>query len=208
MTPATKLWKASLAELGEVTSDPLRAAFVARAVAALAEMAHRLGPAELAEATASASNAAVLLRGMMQPSAAGLFVEHDPLAKAHARGLERRDALLASEGGVLTADAVAKRLRISRQAVNKRRDLRQLLAVQIGRRGYLYPAWQFSETGTLDGFPEVLAALGDTPGFGAMRFFLAGADRLGGRRPLDALRKGDLSGALRAAKTFGEHGAV
>ena len=208
MTPAAKLWKTSLAELDKLGADPLRAAFVARSVSALAAMAHRLGPAEIAEATASASNAAVLLRGMMQPSVAGLFAGEDPLAKAHARGVQRRDALLEAEGGVLPVEAVARRLRISRQAVNKRRDLGQLLAAEIGRRGYFYPVWQFDERGTLPGFPEALRALGDAPPWAAIRFFLAGSDRLGGKRPLDALRKGELPRVLRAARAFGEHGAT
>jgi|CZKU01.1.fsa_nt_gi hypothetical protein len=40
------------------------------------------------------------------------------------------------------------------------------------------------------------------------RFFVTENDRLGGKRPLDVLRRGHLVRVLGAASVFGEHGAA
>ena len=109
-----------------------------------------------------------------------------------------------AEGGVLGVADVAKRLRMSRQAVNKRRDAGQLLGIEVGRRGFLYPAWQLTDAGTLAGLPHVLAALGGAPPWAALRFFLSGSHRLSGKRPLDLLRAGKVETVVRAARAFDE----
>jgi hypothetical protein len=138
-----------------------------------------------------------------------LLPTSDPLAIARLRGKGAMREVLGQEGGALTASQAAEVLGISRQAVDKRRKGGQLLALTLPRRGLLYPAWQFNETGaTLHGFVEVLEALGDDDEWAQARFFLNGNDRLGGRRPLDALREGDLDAVLEAARAFGEHGAA
>jgi hypothetical protein len=188
--------------------DPLRAVFLARSTKALSAIADRLGPSELAEATASPTNAAVLVAGLLQPGTIGLLREQDPLGPALVRGVQRREALLAAEGGVLGVADVAKRLHMSRQAVNKRRGAGQLLAVEVGRRGFLYPGWQLTDTGTLAGLADVLAALGEASPWAALRFFLSGSHRLSGKRPLDLLRAGKLEPVVRAAKAFDDHGAA
>jgi hypothetical protein len=138
-----------------------------------------------------------------------LLPTSDPLAIARLRGRVAMREVLSQEGGALTASQVAEVLGISRQAVDKRRKGGQLLALTLPRRGLLYPAWQFGETGaTLPGFVEVLEALGDHDEWAQARFFLNGSDRLGGKRPLDCLREGDLDPVLQAARAFGEHGAA
>jgi len=138
-----------------------------------------------------------------------LLPSSDPLAIARLRGRVAMRDVLSREGGALTATQVAEVLGISRQAVDKRRKGGQLLALTLPKRGLLYPAWQFSESGaTLPGFVEVLGALGDHDEWAEARFFLNGNDRLGGRPPLDALREGDLDAVLEAARGFGEHGAA
>lgn len=133
----------------------------------------------------------------------------DPLAIARLRGKVAMHEVLGQEGGALTASQVGEVLGISRQAVDKRRKGGQLLALSLPRRGLLYPAWQFRETGApLGGFVEVLDALSDHDPWAQARFFLDGTDRLGGKRPLDVLRDGDLEAVLDAARAFGEHGAA
>lgn len=193
---------------GEARVDPsLKGAFLARASAAIASVASRLDARALQQAVGASTQAGTILVALSQPGIVGLLTQEDPLAKARLRGIERRDQMLAEEGGSLSSEAVAKLLRISRQAVDLRRKNGSLLAIHLGRRGYLYPAWQFSDRGVLDGLPQVLAELKRHPALAQARFFLAGNPRLERHRPLDGLRRGDVDAVLRAARAFGEQGA-
>jgi hypothetical protein len=138
-----------------------------------------------------------------------LLPTSDPLAMARLRGHVAMRELLNADGGALAASQVADLLGISRQAVDKRRKAGQLFAVALPRRGLLYPAWQFAETGTtLAGLVEVLAALRGHDGWAQARFFVTSSDRLEGKRPLDQLREGALETVLVAARAFGVHGAA
>src|SRR2546425_8262469 len=158
---------------------PLKAAFLARGVRALTELADRLEPSELELAIAGESRASTLLLALSQPGAVGFIrPETDPLARARLRGLSRRDELLASDGGTLTTEDVAKLLELTTQAVHKRRNAGKLLAFELGRRGLRFPAWQFTDEGVLEGLEEVLAVLKDEPPLAVVRFFLAGNLRL------------------------------
>ena len=133
----------------------------------------------------------------------------DPLAMARFRGVIAMRELLGAEGGALSAADVAQLLGISRQAVDKRRKLGQLLALEVPKRGLLYPGWQFTDAGApLPGFLDVLNALGAHDPWAQARFFLSGNDRLGGKRPLDVLRAAGVDRVLAAAGMFGEHGAA
>jgi len=134
----------------------------------------------------------------------------DPLAKAWLRGAVAMRELLTADGGALSASDVAKLLGISRQAVDKRRRAGQLLAVELPKRGLLYPGWQFGEgASTLPGFTEVLDALRAHDPWAQARFFTAGNDRLGGMKPLALLRAGrPLKPILDAANAFDTHGAA
>jgi hypothetical protein len=116
--------------------------------------------------------------------------------------------MLDLEGPPMTVADVAAHLRISRQAVDKRRQAGKLLAVSLGPRSFLYPRWQLTETGVLSGLEETLRALAAHPPWARLRFFVSGNHRLGGKRPLDALRQGRVQKVLKAVETFGEHGAA
>jgi len=105
-------------------------------------------------------------------------VTGQPYLDALERGREARKELLAAEGGVMSSSAVAEHLGISRQAVDKRRRSGRLLAVTAGKRGYVYPAWQFTEDGVLPGFEEVLADLSDHDPMMHVIFFLGEADNM------------------------------
>ncbi|WP_437728573.1 hypothetical protein [Sorangium sp. So ce861] len=202
----------ALAEIAErlhqFDGEPLRVAFLARGIDALTQVAERLDPRELGEVVASPSNADALVTALTQPSAVGLFSAADPLMPARLRGLQARDALLAAEGGALSAEEAGEALRLSPQAIEARRAAGRLLAVSTGRRGHLYPAWQFADDGVLPGLEEILALLDDHPALAKVRFFLSGNHRLDGDRPLDRLRRGDLDPVRLAARTFGEQGAA
>lgn len=196
----------------DAASGPVRTLFLARAMRSLAEMATRLDAGALSDAAAAPSDLSVLLGALEKPGMIEPYRQDAPLAAARLRGLRARRELLEAEGGTLGASAVADLLGLSRQAVDKRRQARRLLALSTGRRGYAYPAWQFGEQGVLRGLPEVLAALGDDDPWMKLSFFLQPHAMLddGGTptSPLTALRAGQLDAVLRAARAFGRQGAV
>ena len=72
----------------------------------------------------------------------------DPFVEAVAYGAAVKRELLESAGGGLTSSQVASALGITRQAVDKRRSRRALLAVPSGSGEHLYPACQFTSEGT------------------------------------------------------------
>ena len=74
-------------------------------------------------------------------------------------------------------------------------------------RGFLYPAWQFTDDSVLSGLEQVLATLMAAPWTQAS-WFLTGDTRLADDRPLDALRRGELQQVLSAAAGYGEQGAA
>ena len=106
-----------------------------------------------------AGDPAQVVRALQQPDAIETLRADDPLGPARLRGLRAREELLTVEGGTLSVDEVAAHLHITRQAVNKRRQQGTLVALDAGRHGYRYPAWQFVREGTLRGLELVLAAL-------------------------------------------------
>ncbi|MBI3971349.1 MAG: hypothetical protein HY332_08665 [Chloroflexi bacterium] len=153
------------------------------------------------------SSYSTLVSALQSPDALVALLADDPLAAARLRGLQARERLLQTEGGTLTAGQVAKLLGVTQQAVDKRRRAGRLLALNLGRRGSAYPAWQFGPDGVLDGFEAVLAALAVSPWTQAS-WFLSGDVRLGGETPLAALRRGNVDAVQRAARASGEHSAA
>jgi hypothetical protein len=203
--------KTALASFEQVTDrllqhrrDPARMAFVVQGLEALAEVAERVEPAKL---SGDGNGVDALVDALMQEALVGYLRSQDPLAPARLRGLKAQKALLQAEGGVMGVAEVAQRLGISRQAVSKRRGEGALLAINLGARRDLYPAWQFTRSGVLPGLREVLAALGDADPWAVMGFFLSGNARLKGERPLDRLCRKDVAPVLKAASAFGEHGS-
>lgn len=174
---------------------------------ALAELAPQLDDRALADAAGAFSNYGVLLSALRTPEAQENLEREDPLASARIRGIAARGELLRQEGPPLTVDQVAGILHITRQAVDKRRRAKQLLAIRTGRRGYLYPSWQLDDKGVLDGFERSLKALDSDDPWAQAAFFLHGNIYLDGMSPLTALRQGKIEAVLRAAAAYGQHGA-
>ncbi|MEZ4239427.1 MAG: hypothetical protein R3F59_25375 [Myxococcota bacterium] len=157
------------------------------------------------------TDAEALLRALVEVAEAdeerfASIREADPLAQAKIRGLLARRELVQAEGGCLTGSDAADLLGLSRQAVDKRRQSGALLAVAIGRRGYLYPAWQFAD-GVSVRLPRVREALGDADPWSQIRFFVSPNSALAGRSPVVALRQGDDDEVERAARMWGTQGA-
>jgi hypothetical protein len=97
---------------------------------------------------------------------------------------------------------------MSRQGVEKRRKTGRLIGVSLGRRGFGYPAWRFSERGTLPGLEAVVRALKKHDAWTKLGFFTTANTVTDGKKPLDVLRSGDIEKVVAAARTYGEQGAV
>ena len=207
-TPAPTSLASAIGRVLEAGSDPVRTAFLARALNALARLAPEIQDDILGDAAGAASDYGVLVRALASPGALGDLLQDDPLAGARLRGLAMRQEILRSDGGTLTAGQVAAHLGLSRQAVDKRRRAGKLIGLNVGRRGYAYPAWQLGQDGVIPGLEETLTSLTVHDPWMRAAFFLSGDPRLEGARPLDALRQGNLASVRRAASGYGEHGAA
>jgi hypothetical protein len=196
--------------LDHAAVDAIHAAVATRAIRALAATLGQAGVAALASAGGAATDRDALIDVLLEAPDPDAAPAADPLARARLRGDRRRQALLAADGGVLGVAEVARRLALTRQAVDRRRATGRLLAVSAGRHGYRYPAWQFDVAGPLPGLAPVLAALraGDHDPWMQLAFFVEGRTDLDGRRPLDLLRAGEIAPVVVAARRLGEHGAT
>ena len=128
--------------------------------------------------------------------------------RARLRGVRARRELLGAEGGTVSSGQAAELLGITPQAVDKRRRTGKLLALPVGRAYLypLYPVWQFDEGGrggVLGGLEEVLGSFGVEDAWMRASFFLRENGRLDEKRPLDALRDGEIESVERAARLWG-----
>ncbi len=181
---------------------------VARILAAVTNLMKSTSNQQLGRVLGATSDYAVLLRLLDQPEVLASLTERDPLAPARLRGLQVRERLLETDGGTLTAEESSHILGVSRQAIDNRRKRGSLLAVQLGRRGYRYPAWQFTADGVLSGLKETLVELADLSSWIQLAFLLNANAWLDGRRPLDVLRAGEVSAVVNAARQYGEQSAA
>ncbi len=128
-------------------------------------------------------------------------------AEARLRGQDAKARLLEAEGGTLTADEAAQVLGATPEDLERRRRAGQLLGLPVGQTQYAYPAWQFAGPGVLPGLLEVLAEIGVQDPWMRAAWLLGGSLHLGGESPISELRRGNLEGVIRAARSYGEHGA-
>src|SRR5271157_210038 len=186
----------------------LAQAFLKRSV----KMLERVSSAASSEALESALSAPTDVGGLasLLSDLAPLGVDLsavDPFLEAMARGAAIKRELLTSAGGGLTSSQVASALGITRQAVDKRRGRRALLAVPNGSGDYLYPACQFTSDGVIAGLEEVLRAFRIQSPWTQLSVLLASAPALGGKTVLEALRSGAIERAITIAASFGEQAA-
>jgi len=134
-------------------------------------------------------------------------IKESPELRVRMRGAIARRELLEQDGGVLSPSNVGELLGISRQAVGLRRSAGKLLGVE-GNRGYVYPVWQFEDGDMVPGIIEIFEILEDADPWTKVIFFLGHDNAVGGKRPVDLLRKGKHEEVKRAARTYGHHGAV
>jgi hypothetical protein len=105
------------------------------------------------------------------------------------------------------ASVVAEALGVSRQRLQRMREEGQLLAVLVReRRAALYPYWQFTREGDVVAGLERLVRASREAGLGpeTFHFFMTEPnERLGGERPADLLRRGELDRVVDVLRSSG-----
>jgi hypothetical protein len=107
--------------------------------------------------------------------------------RALTRGLAAKEALRERAGGFVPTAWVSEHLKISRQAVDKRRKAGKLLAVQAADGTFAYPLCQFTDEGVVPGLEDALAALQVESPWERLSALVNPAPALGGRSVLDVL---------------------
>ena len=194
--------------INRLGGDTTRSLFVRRALRGVGRMANESSIDAIADAAAAPTDVGVFVRALEQPEFLEPLRRDDPLAPARIRGLAERASLLGADGDPWDVNTVAAHLRVTRQAINRRRQQVALLAVNAGRRGFLYPSWQFTREGTLRGLEPVLSALKDHDPWMQLAFMVTPNARLGDASPVEALLAGKDDEVLRAAAAYGVHGAA
>jgi hypothetical protein len=186
----------------------LEQTFLKRSTKMLQRLSSAASPEALKTALSSATDVGgvAILLSELAPLGIDLSVV-DPLAEAMARGVTVKQDLLAKAGGGLTSSQAAAALGITRQAVDKRRSRRALLALPNGSGEYVYPSCQFTQDGVIPGLEDVLRAFQVRSPWTQLSALLAPAAALGRKTILEVLKSGKTEKAIAMAASFGEQGA-
>ena len=129
-------------------------------------------------------------------------------AKALLQGTKLVEEDLRASGGAFSLADVRRLMHgVSRQAINKRVNEGSLLAVPGPSNRSLYPVVQFGNDGMpVEGLKEVRRALATKSPWMLLNFLVTKEPRLGGRKPVDLLKAGDVSAVVEAARRAGVQG--
>ena len=109
------------------------------------------------------------------------------LTAARERG-RRRVAEILAEDDMLSAEAFAELLGVSRVTVNAKRQNRQVLGLDGAKRGFRFPAWQLDRDGRPYGaLPKLHEILGSA--WAVYRFLISPHGALDGRTGIEALKR-------------------
>lgn len=192
---------AAVQALAIAANDKEKAPFVTRALHALVDAAEFSTKDDLLAAAAARSDTLALLHGLATP---GMLAHDHPAVEVFVQGIEAQHWLLEAEGGTGTAEQLGRMLRLSRQAIDKRRRSNKLLALPLGRRGYAYPVWQVQEGKVLPRLEAVLAELAEIDPWTQAGFMLNPNTWLDGASPLEELRRGNATRVEFAAAAYAE----
>lgn len=125
------------------------------------------------------------------------------LVSARDRGRSRAAEIL-NGPEMLSADAFAEVMGVTRATVNTRRQNRHLLGLEGAKRGFRFPRWQIGKNGeTLPALPQLFELLGDSP-WAVYRFLVQHHPEAGGLTGREALQGGRIDEALAAAENAAE----
>lgn len=207
----TSIAPGELDEIHELATSALKRALVKRHIGVLKSYLENATDRDIEDAMAVGSDYQTVLAEVTLPATLEIIRQHDPWAEARARGRKMMEELLNAKGGCVSVGEVSKRLGISRAGVNQRLRRNKLIAIDLGKKGFAYPSWQFgAKGGTLPGLGDVLEELrkNHCESWDLLTFFLNPTFALNGKTPLSELRKGNLERVLRAARTYDQHGAL
>lgn len=165
-------------------------AFIRRTTHAIERLATRADEATLVEAMAAPTDFGTLARALTDFGAIGTAVaEIDPEAVDLAHEIGHREALARRAGGMLSAEAAGQLLHITRQAIDKRRRGRTLLAIRQGG-DWLYPRAQFHEHEAIPGISEIIKGFEVSGPWVTLEFLVTADSVLDGLAPREALLRG------------------
>ena len=162
----------------------------------------------LGKAASASTDLESMVTLLMEPSILRALSEDDPLAPARLRGLKVKQAIMQAEGGCISAQEAAKLTQATPAAVSKARKEGRLIGLSTGQNGWIYPRWQFTESGGyLPGLKEIIGELRELGAWGQTMFILQRNYDLSDKAPLYFLRRGEVDKVLGAAREYGEQGA-
>lgn len=124
----------------------------------------------------------------------------EALEAARDRG-RLRSADILSRDEMLTAEAFAERLGVSRVTVNARRQKHELLALDGAKRGFRFPEWQVDDEGkAFEALPKLFELLGPSP-WEIYRFLTQRHSVLNGASGKDALSRGQTTQVVQVAES-------
>jgi hypothetical protein len=190
----TRTW--NIAALGEV-----QRAFLTRSVEAITRMAG-MDDAAAMQALEAPTDVGTLAYAVSAAAAAPSIAQLDPEAALLAEGARLKSDLLERAGGALGVGQVASLLRVSRQAVDKRRKAGKLIAVPAGE-DYVYPACQFTDEGVVAGLDKALGVMPVQDPWMRLEWLLTEDDVLEGSSPLAALKSDSVHEVVELAAGHG-----
>ena len=130
-------------------------------------------------------------------------------AKALLQGTKLVEEDLRASGGAFSLEDVRKLMHgVSRQAVHKRVNEGSLLAVPGPSNRSMYPVVQFRNDGMpTEGLKEVRQALQTKSPWMLLNFLVSKEPRLGGKKPVDLLKAGEVESVVEVARRVGVQGA-
>ena len=121
------------------------------------------------------------------------------LVAARARG-RRRAAEILAEDDMLSAEAFADLLGVSRVTVNTKRQNGQVLGLDGAKRGFRFPLWQLDRDGRpYPALPKLHEVLGGA--WAVYRFLVTPHGALDGRTGIDAMKRGQDDEVVAAAES-------
>lgn len=128
----------------------------------------------------------------------------NPLAQARERGKKYRQQSIQA---AFTAQEITDILKISDEELAQLRRSNKIIFLDDGN-SYVYPKCQFDRDKIIDGIDRVIAQLPIQEGWTQLIFLESGDPTLDGNKPIDRLRKGDISAVVVAAGNYGKQRPV
>jgi len=136
------------------------------------------------------------------------MIDASGLLAARLKGEERKRALIAAAGGLVSSSDAAKLLGITPQALHKRFKNGLLIAIKTSAGDLGYPRFQLETESMTESIAQVLRDLPVDEPLMRLSFMFSEMPELGGATPAALLKAGRIREVKIAASHFGEQGAA